>query len=158
MKNKKAQSGIIMRKTWYILIISVLLAVLFLYLTWSFFKYDTHLTRISPQIESTILSSRFINSPNCFAYQDPITERVYPGLIDLDRFNNKIIQECYYSNTTKHYQFQLKLTDLKSKDTQTIQTKEWYNVPSFTLTQPVQIKKQNEVLNGQLLIFVQKPI
>jgi len=154
---KKAQVEIA-AKTIYLGISAILLSILVLGLVLLLWNYRGELTKTPPLLESMISSARFTDSPKCLAYQDPATERAYPKLIDLARFKNEIIAECYSSDTTKDYQFQLKLKNLDKNTEYTIQTAEWYNVPAFTTIEPVLIKQEDGIYNGQLLIIVQKPI
>lgn len=148
----------IARKTLYWGIAGFMLSILVLGLVILLLTYNSQLTKIPPKLEVKILSSRFLYSQKCFAYQDPVTDRIYPRLIDLTRFTNKTIAECYISDTTKDFQFQLKLKNLDTNKEYIIHTSEWYNVPAFTFIEPVLIKQNNTISNGQLLVFVQKPI
>ncbi len=148
----------IARKTLYWGISGVILSLLVLGLVILILSYRGAATEVPPLLESTILSARFVNSPKCFAYQDSVTERVEPRLIDLTRFTDEVMAGCYISDTTKDYQFQLKLRDLDTDEERVVQTAEWYNVPAFTLTEPVLIKKGEEIHKGVLLIIVQKPV
>ena len=156
-RNKKAQE-VLAWEAFYIGLAGVALSIIVLTLVIFMANYKGSLTATPPVLESALLSSRFLSSPDCFIYQDPISERVDIRLIDLSRFTNENIAGCYQSQTTKDYQFQLKLRNLDTGEEKTIQTSEWYNVPSFTITTPIRIKQENNMHNGQLLIIVQKPI
>ena len=149
----------IARKTLYWGISAFILSLLVLGVTLMMLNYKGQMEKTSPLLEANILASRFYSSPKCFAYQDPVTERVYPRLIVLERFKEKnIIDNCYKSGSTKEYQFQMKLKNLDTGDEMVTQTSEWYNVPAFTMIEPVMIQEEDRIYNGQLLIFVQKPI
>ena len=156
--NRKANGFIIASKTLYFGISIFILAALALGLVILILSHRSAITVTPPELESFLLASRFVNSPQCFAYQDPFTTRVYPGLINMDRFKSEIIKDCYISATTKDFQFQLKLKNLDTKKEEIIHTEEWFNIPSFTIIESVQIKQDGKISNGQLLIFVQKPI
>lgn len=155
--SKKAQFEIA-SKTLYWGISSIILALLALGLVITTINFRGHLLSTPEKLESSILSSRFLNSPQCFAYQDPVTQRIYPRLIDLSRFTDKTINNCYVSNTTKDHNFQLLLRNLETDQEQTIQTSEWYNVPAYTIPEPVLIKNEKTTNKGLLLIYVQRPI
>lgn len=45
-------------------------------------------------LESEVYESMLLYSPNCFAYEDPITKRVYSGTIDLKKFNELTLRNC----------------------------------------------------------------
>ena len=155
---KKKAAIAIESKTLYWGISSIILALLALSLVITAMNFRAHILSTPEKLESSILSSRFLNSPQCFAYQDSVTQRIYPRLIDLNRFTDKTINNCYLSNTTKGYNFQLLLRNLETNQEQTIQTSEWYNVPAYTITEPVLIKNEKTTNKGLLLIYTQRPI
>ncbi|MDP3733781.1 MAG: hypothetical protein Q8R37_01000, partial [Nanoarchaeota archaeon] len=41
--------------------------------------YKERLTTVPPELKAELISVRFTNSADCFAYQDLHTGRVYPG-------------------------------------------------------------------------------
>lgn len=63
--------------------------------------------RLAPESFSENLDiARFVYSPNCFALKDVMTERVYPLHIDLAKFTDQRLEECY-NNTEKKYRLTL---------------------------------------------------
>ena len=50
-------------------------------------------------IESMSLAARFFYSKNCAAYDDGI--RIYPGIIDLNKFDEKTLLNCYDLSSNK---------------------------------------------------------
>lgn len=46
-------------------------------------------------VEDIVIQSRFFSSPECFAYQDTATGRVYPGIIDVSKFTKERMYSCY---------------------------------------------------------------
>lgn len=42
----------------------------------------------SQKVELQLLIESMYNSPDVFAYQDPLTKRVYPGIVDYNQFND----------------------------------------------------------------------
>ena len=155
--NKKAAEAV-GSYSLFLMIASIALVMIALTTSLFMFSYKSSLTETSPVLESTILSSRFFNQKECFAYQDSISERTYSKVIDYNKFTKQILDSCYPTKTTKDFQFQLKLKNLDTNEEKTLQTLEWYNVPKFTLKQNLIIKKGDEQFNGQLLIIVQTPI
>ena len=49
----------------------------------------------NPTIVSVISQHRLFYSPDCFAYEDPITHRVYPGIVDKNKFTEERLHSCY---------------------------------------------------------------
>ena len=47
------------------------------------------------KLQQPILRQRFLYSENCLAYKQ---DRVYPGIIDLAKFNEKRLQDCFLPN------------------------------------------------------------
>src|SRR3989344_5970411 len=43
------------------------------------------------EIETKLLTLRYLNSENCLAYKD---EKVNPGIIDLSKFNDEHLDKC----------------------------------------------------------------
>lgn len=62
-------------------------------------------------IESHVLASRLYYSRNCALYFDGV--RYYPGIIDLDKFNDDSLSRCYSTNEKIAMKFTLK--DVNSK-------------------------------------------
>jgi len=153
--NRKAQFDIA-RKTLYWGISGFILSILIVGLVILITTFKASAIEFNPKLEATVISQRFINNPGCFAYQDPLTERVHPRLMDIDRFTQDTLDNCYQSNTTRDYQFQLTIRNLETNQEITIQTQEWFNVPSFTLVEPVTIKQGNA--DAQLIMKVQRRI
>lgn len=51
---------------------------------------------IPEDVELFIYSQRFLDSPNCFTYEDSDTGRSFAGVIDINKFTNKTLKNCYY--------------------------------------------------------------
>ena len=69
---------------------------------------DVHLNREikTNELESHLLTTRLIYSPNCFLYQNEI--RKYPGIIDLDKFDKNIIERCLINKENTGFIIDLK--------------------------------------------------
>lgn len=46
-------------------------------------------------VKDSAYESRILGSPNCFAYQDELSGRVYNGYIELKKFNEIRFRECF---------------------------------------------------------------
>ena len=55
------------------------------------------------EAQSQILINRFVYSPNCFSYTNPEFNRAYPGVVDLQRFDQKVLAECVYYGERNDY-------------------------------------------------------
>lgn len=80
--NKKAVTEDILTYIVYRLPIMIFIAAFLLLVLTQ--HYTTGLD--SHEAESTIMLKRIVYSPNILAYEDPETGRVYPGTIDLSKF------------------------------------------------------------------------
>ena len=77
----------------YIVGVIGILALMFLFLRFLPGSYlDAYLT-YSPEVKQGVFAYRAIN--NCLAYQDPVTKRFYPGIIDTSKYTKEKLDECY---------------------------------------------------------------
>ena len=63
-------------------------------------KETINTAKIPPGLEEYIFIQRFLSSQDCFAYQDKETLRIYPGIIDLEKFKQERLEDkeenkCY---------------------------------------------------------------
>lgn len=87
--HKKAQMDTILNWIFYRLPILIIVVVFFaIVLT---YHYTTGLN--THEVENIILIKRLMYSPNLLAYADPVTGRVYPGIIYSDNFNTNYLEE-----------------------------------------------------------------
>ena len=57
--------------------------------------WQTQVAHFPEELKGESIAMRFIQNPDCFAYQDPISERVYEGVIDLKKFKLTRLNDCY---------------------------------------------------------------
>ncbi|MBR9683405.1 hypothetical protein GOV03_02595 [Candidatus Woesearchaeota archaeon] len=139
------------RKMIYWMIAGVVITILVLAFALITSSYQNKLTKVSPQLKAEFISLRFLNSPECFTYQD--NGRVYPGVIDWDEFNEVNLNNCYKSGSTKAFNFQLVL------DERTLSTDEWKNAGNLdTLFKQVLVRDKGKVKPATLKIYVQEKI
>jgi hypothetical protein len=83
----------------FMLMIAVILSVIFLVKMFIVNNIDTS------RVESRIFMARMMHSPGLLAYEDAELGRVYPGTIDLQRFNQTeydgAINRSYYYGASK---------------------------------------------------------
>jgi len=161
---KKGEVFDVASKTIYWMIASVMIAVILLAFSLILVKYKNNLTYVSPKLEASLIAMRFTNIPECFAYEDPETDRVYPGIIDLSKFNPEQMEKCYKTSSAKEINFKLRL---ENKGIEVI-TDKYYNNPAqnnigaaqgpFLLPLKVMVKDYNTVSEDTLHFEVQLKI
>lgn len=96
----------------YILIFAVMIIVMGLVLKVAPGKYiDSFLVYHKPILKN-IYAYRAINT--CLAYQDNVTKRYYPGIIDFSKYNEEVLKDCYAKTDVKSFNIQLR--DLKKPE------------------------------------------
>jgi hypothetical protein len=145
--SKKGQFELRKMIYWTIAIIVITIVIFAFVMILS--QYQGNLTKVPPRLKAELISLRFVNAPECFAYRDEI--KVYPGVIDMDKFNEERLSGCYQSGSTQNFNFQLVLED------KTLETDEWFNAVSDTLYKEVLIKGE-EMRKATLIIYVQEKI
>lgn len=58
---------------------------------------------VDPTVLNVITQHRLFYSPDCFAYEDPITHRVYPGIVDKTKFTEERLQSCFATGDARNY-------------------------------------------------------
>src|SRR3989344_4492949 len=76
----------------------------------------TDIADIPKDLEMDIFIQRFLNNPECFAYEDREISRVYPGVIDLEKFKQENLDKCYKIEGMQYVPgFKLKMGDKEIK-------------------------------------------
>lgn len=145
------------RKTieWGVLMIVITIVIFGTFMILANYKGKLSIT--PPEVRAELLSQRFTDLPECFVYQDNETKRVFPGIIDLDKFNKGQMNKCYFTEPetgTQDYNFELVLKNQNLK----VSTNNFFNKVAFTLYRDVLVKKGNLFLEDQLAIYVQVKI
>lgn len=84
-------------------------------------------------VEANVLVNRLIFSPNCIAYENLDFGRVYPGIVDITRFNSAVLEECvYYGERNDFIAANLTLSYLDAAETQYT----YLNKEGYILLQP----------------------
>lgn len=146
--NQKAQFEI--RKTIFWAITMTVITVIIFAFALQLWKFQNDVIKIPPQLQAELISLRFINSPDCFTFNE--LDRAYPGLIDLTKFTETNLQSCYPVADQKEYNFGLKLR----KQNKELRTKKYYlNNRDFTLYKSVLVKNGEKIEPDILEIAVQ---
>ncbi len=154
--NRKAQFEPA-RKTIYWMMVGVVITIVVIAFAMIMASYKNKLTYVPEKLRAELISLRFVDAPECFAYQDSITGRVYPGTIDLSKFDNKTLFDCYHTEKEKGYKdynFRLFLVG----ENKTLRTNNYFYKDDFTLFKSVLVKKGEQLVNDELRIYVQEKI
>jgi hypothetical protein len=106
--SRKAQAEHAFSSGYFVLagFIFVVMAFVLLYTTNSYLKA---FTANSNTIVVHTYAYRAINT--CLAYQDSITNRFYPGIIDFNKYNQENLDKCYSNTSIKSFNIQLRDVD-----------------------------------------------
>ncbi len=154
--NKKAQQEIAVKSLFFPLIIFVIIIVIMAFF-WMIANYTGKLAEIPPELKAELISLRFTNTPECFAYENVEVGRVYPGIIDLDKFNQEQLNNCYLTESERGYtDYNFGIT-LKEQNINLL-TNNYFNTVSFTIYKDVIVRDGNHLFKDQLIIYVQEKI
>jgi len=107
-------------------------------------RIKTNLATFPDELKEEIIAYRFLFS--CFG--DEL------GVIDLKRFTNETLNQCYPTESTKDFNFALKLSKAKRQ----IVGKNFYWSEDRTITLPVIVKDNNKEYVDNLIIYIRRPI
>ncbi len=138
------------RKTiFYIIVAIVLIATAFaLVVIINVFKESAVETPV--ELYTNVYLQRFLG---CLAYQDPLTGRIYPGIIDRAKFTDETLNRCYVPNENSVQEFRLELV----VDNQPLEVIETENFGIYRTRFPtyVLMHDQGRFQPARLLIGVQ---
>ena len=149
--NKKADMSA--RKIIFYGIFGFLAVVAFLLLVWITSTNRSEISKIPPNLENHLLVQRFLNSPFCFAFQDEEINKIYPGIIDLTKFNEDNLNKCYNAEDTNVKAYRLTLSYNNEKIS--INTKNWEGFLKKAETKHVSVYDDGIIQRGELLIEMQ---
>ncbi len=153
--NNKAQFEL--RKSLYWMVIGIVVTIVVLVFAFILANHQNRLTKMPSELKAELLSLRFVNNPDCFTYQDSETKRVFPGIIDLAKFTDNDLLNCYKTETKqtiKDYNFRLKLK-VQNKE---IKTNNYRKVDTYVLVKEVLVKDGDKMKKDTLEIFVQEKV
>jgi len=96
-RSKKAQEGVdvpIGRKIPYYVFITIMLAIMISLVVFFTGRLNYMQAEAPEALEDLMIISRFINNPNCLAYEDEEIQRIYPGVIDLKKATQEQMTNC----------------------------------------------------------------
>jgi|SRR3989338_286363 len=127
-------------------------------------SYERSLVEVPPKLRAELISLRFVNTPECFTYQDPVSGRVFAEVIDLQKFTQKNLDKCYRTEPAKgfeDYNFALELegyTPTLDGQKKLLMTNNFFNKVDFTLYKPVLVRNGERLEPTRLVIQVQTKI
>ncbi|MEW5896785.1 MAG: hypothetical protein AB1668_03785 [Nanoarchaeota archaeon] len=151
-ENRKAQ---VLMESVFMLVAMIVFVGLFLWLGFVFVTYSNKATAVPAQLQAELVSLRFTNNPHCFAYVDENTGRVYSDIIDLKKFNEDNMNNCYKTGDLQGlYSFNFRL-NLTASRKGVVSDKYRYH-DDFSLLKEVLVKEEGKLKKDQMVIYVQK--
>ncbi|PIN73518.1 hypothetical protein COV20_04820 [Candidatus Woesearchaeota archaeon CG10_big_fil_rev_8_21_14_0_10_45_16] len=120
-------------------------------------SYKDRITGVPGELKADLISQRFTNTADCFAYQDPVTKRTHAGVIDLSKFNDEQMAHCYKTPEEEGFRtfnFGLHLVDTG----QETKTNNYFQVKTYRFTKEVMVWDGSEMKKDVLEIFVQESL
>ncbi len=154
---KKAQFDFT-RKSIYWMIAGFIITLVILAYVFVLAGYNAKLTYVDPKLRAEFLSLRFVNNPDCFSYQDKETKITSSSIIDLTKFTQQQLYDCYHTQQDEGYNdFNFKLVlETQQKE---VFTNNYFNKNDFTLYQEILVRNQDGVIKkDRLIIYVQASI
>ena len=155
--NKKGESGFDpTRKTFFFIIVGVVISIIVMVLATTFAGYQARLTFVPGTVKAEFVAHRFINNPDCFAFEDSETKRVYSGIVDLEKFDQEQMQYCYITDKDKgHRDYNFRLW-LRNTNKTIVTNNYFYRQKEFTLFKQVLVRNSTgKTTPDELVIYVQ---
>ncbi len=115
-------------------------------------QYKEGFLAVDKDVPTHVYAYRSINT--CLAYQDEITGRYYPGLIDYTKYRQEVLETCYSDTSARSFNIQLKDLDKpRHYDRILVGFGGSMNIKSY----PVLIRYKNgDINNGELLFGISR--
>lgn len=149
--NKKSQiSG---RKILFYAIVSFMSAIIIFFMIFFINYKRSEIADIPIGVEDYLISYRFLNSPMCFAFEDKESKRSYPQVIDIEKFTEQNLNNCYSAKGTNVKAFRLTLS--YGTDKKTIATSNWQGFIKSGKTIQAFVYDKNQLQKAELFIEIQ---
>ena len=156
--NNKGQFDVARKSISWMIMGSILtMAVLVLAIVLSI--YQSTIFSVPGELQASIISQRFVNTPECFTYQDPVTGRIYPGTIDIQKFTQERMNDCYRTESDEGYEemnFGIFLEGFEGEEV--LRSNNFFNNVDYTLYETVLVLSGEELVPTRLVIYVQEKI
>lgn len=131
----------------FVIVVGVLFTIFLVFLN----STSSDVYQIPPGTEETILKERFFG--NCFWEQEELTGN-YVSMISWEKFDQKNLDDCYnILGESKDLGFRLRLT--VGGEEKSIETRNWRAKPVYGEGQKVNVWKDGQQAEGNLLVEVQ---
>ena len=155
--NSKGALGIRYSIYWTIAVIVLTIVTFALALMIS--NYTSQLTKQPVELRSMMIAERFGNIEECFAYTNPDSIKIKENSIDLNKFKQENMDDCYKSDSRrghKTFNFRLQLIG----QNQEIITNNYFHadVTELTLFKKVSVWDGTQFINDKMAIYVQEKI
>ena len=155
--SKRGSGYLLGKKPMYFLAVLFYLAFAFLFFSFFISSNITSANTIPANVKTTVLINRFLNSPDCLAYEDEETGRAYPGIIDIKKFDDNQIKKCYSTSEDKSYSFRFELESSNPDFKKKVCSTPNFGARRFNkISQYVLIYDGENIYPGILLISIQK--
>ncbi|MBI2573376.1 hypothetical protein HYV86_05930 [Candidatus Woesearchaeota archaeon] len=145
-------------KSMYWLVMGFTISLLLISFVFLISGYKDKLTHVPAEVRSDFISLRFANNPDCFAFQDELTGNVIIGSIDLAKFTQERLDDCYKTpEELGHREINFRL-QLKNTLAAQIATNNYYNVDHFSLRKDVLVWDGSKFSKDELMIYVQETL
>src|SRR3989344_8765728 len=127
-------------------------------------QYQRSLVEVPLELRAELISLRFVNTPECFTYQDQATGRIFAGVIDLQKFTQAQLDTCYRTEKDsgiKDFNFALELegyTPTVGGEKKLLSSNNFFNKVDFTLYKQVLVRNGDRFEPTRLVIHVQTRI
>jgi len=127
-------------------------------------RYQQSLVQVPQELQAELISLRFVNTPECFTYQDQATGRIFAGVIDLQKFTQERMDKCYRTEPEKGFKdfnFALELegyTPTLDGKKKLLMSNNFFNQVDFTLYKPVLVRNGERLESTRLIVHVQTRI
>ncbi|MEK6900175.1 MAG: hypothetical protein AABX05_03555 [Nanoarchaeota archaeon] len=149
------------RKQIFWMIIGVVAIIVLLSLVFMLRSYQKELVEVPDELQAELIILRFVNNPDCFAYQDANNGRAFPGVIDVSKFTQERLDKCYATEKEKGFKdlnFGLDLegyTPALDGKQKILMTNNYFNVVDFTVYKNVLVRSGDLMQPTRLVIYVQ---
>jgi hypothetical protein len=148
LQSRKAEGLNIGTLSVYLIIFGIMLAFMVLILVFYTDKYVNSFMAYHPDLPNHIYAYRAINT--CLAYQDNVTSRYYPGVIDFTKYTQEALEKCYVDTQVRSFNVQLRDLD-RQKDYDRILV--GFGASLKIMSYPVAIKYPDGAMSKGELLF-----
>jgi len=150
LSQKRGEGDISARKIIFYIIFGFFLTLTILTIVFIVPKKNAEIAQIPIGLENYLLTQRFLNSPICFAYQDEVTGHIKQKVIDIKKFTQDNLRNCYdaRNDDIRAYRFVL---EYKNKNIE-LRTDNFRGYPGEYTTETVFVIDSNNLIQSKLLI------